>query len=123
MLPFVAAFAVAAGLAGAPLQVTVAAPSHTPKVGVHWNYVVHATRGGRPVAGRITEQIVDPVGGHHPVEFGKSTKPITNRPFTGTFRDFIVWPPTSRGVPLRFRVIVTVGATRKIVDYTVTPHA
>jgi hypothetical protein len=107
----------------APLRVAVTAPGHTPKVSTHWNYTVRVTRGGKPVAGRISEQIVDPIGGKHPVEFGTSTKPITNWPFKGVFRDFIVWPASSRGVPLKFRVIVVVGKIRRVVDYAVTPRA
>jgi len=109
-------------LGGAPLKVTVTAPGHMPKIGPHWNYVIRATEGGRPVAGMLTEQIVDPLGGRHPVEFGTSTKRITNWRFQGVFRDFIVWPPDSRGIPLKFRVIVVVGKAKRVVDYAVTPR-
>jgi hypothetical protein len=122
-----AAAVAAAGslLAGAtaPVRVTIAAPGHTPRINTHWNYVVRATRAGRPVAGRITAQIVDPLGGRHPVEFGKGTKRITNLPFAGEFHDFIVWPPESRGIPLRFRVVVTVGRVTRTTDYAVTPRS
>jgi hypothetical protein len=104
-------------------QVTLTAPGHTPKINVHWNYVVRATEGGKPVPARITAQIVDPIGGVHPVEFGKNTKNITNWPFQGVFRDYIVWPPSSRGVPLTLRIVVRVGAVRKTLTYVVTPHA
>ncbi len=107
--------------AAAPVKVTVTAPGHTPKINIHWNYVVRVTQDGKLVPGRITEQIVDPIGGHHPVEFGKSTKNITSWPFKGEFRDFIIWPPSSRGIPLKFRVIVVVGKTKRVVDYAVTP--
>jgi hypothetical protein len=69
-----------------PLKLAVSAPGHTPKINTHWNYTVRATRNGRPVAGRLTEQIVDPIGGAHPVQFGKSTKNITNWPFNGEFK-------------------------------------
>jgi len=106
-----------------PLKVTIAAPGHSPKVNTRWKYAVEATRGGKPVAGRITAQIVDPVGGHHPVQFGKTTKNIINFPFKGEFRDFIIWPPESRGFPLTLRVIVTSGGTKRTVDYTVTSRA
>lgn len=120
-----AGVAASAGLlvgASTPLKVAVLAPGHTPTIKTHWNYTVRATRNGKPVAGRLTEQIVDPIGGKHPVEFGKGTKPITNWPFKGVFRDFIIWPASSRGVPLKFRVIVVVGKTRRVVDYAVTPR-
>ena len=106
-----------------PLKVTIAAPGHSPKINTHWNYAVRATVGGKPVAGKITAQIVDPIGGRHPVEFGKSTKNITNWPFKGVFRDFIIWPPDSAvGLPLTFRVTVVAGKVRRTVDYRVTPH-
>lgn len=124
-LRMIAQLAVAATvlLGGAgPVEVALTAPGHTPRINTHWNYVVRATRDGRPVAGRLTEQIVDPIGGTHPVEFGKSTKTITNRPFTGVFKDFIIWPASSRGIPLRLRVIVRIGTIRTVVDYRVTPR-
>jgi len=111
-----------AGGAAAPVKVTLAAPGHTPKVGVRWHYTVRATAGGKPVAGRITVQIVDPVGGRHAVEFGRSTKKIVRWPFRGVFRDYVIWPASSRGVPLTFHVLVTVGKARRVVDYRVTPH-
>ena len=107
----------------APVKVTVTAPGHTPKINTHWNYTVRATRNGMPVAGRLSEQIVDPLGGAHAVQFGKNTKNITNWPFNGVFKDYIVWPASSRGVPLKLRVIVRVGTTRTIVNYSVAPHA
>jgi hypothetical protein len=104
-------------------QVTLAAPGHTPKINTHWNYVVRATDGGKPASARITAQIVDPIGNAHPVEFGKSTKTITNWPFKGVFRDFVIWPASSRGVPLKLRILVRVGGIRKTITYLVTPHA
>ncbi len=117
-----AATLLTAGIA-ASLHVTLTAPGHTPKINTHWNYVVRATDGGKPVSARITAQIVDPIGNAHPVEFGKNTKTITNWPFTGVFRDYIIWPPSSRGVPLTLRIVVRAGSVRKIIKYMVTPHA
>jgi hypothetical protein len=117
------ALALALLLAGAaPLKVTLAAPGHTPKINTRWNYVVRATSGGKPAAAKITALIVDPVGGRHPVEFGKTTKKIRNWPFKGEFRDFVIWPPSSRGVPLTFRLVVVAGTTKRVLNYTVTPH-
>jgi hypothetical protein len=119
-------FLLAASLAGAsaPAKVTLSAPGgHRPHVNVHWPYAVHATVGGKPAKARLTAQIVDPIGGRHPVEFGTSTKPITNWPFKGTFRDFIVWTPDSRGVPLTLRLVVKVGGVTKVLTYAVTPRA
>lgn len=113
----------AAGAAAvAPLHATLTAPGHTAKVGTHWNYAVHATRGGKPVAARLTEQIVDPIGGRHPVTYANTRKPITNWPFKGTFRDYIIWPRSSRGVPLTLHLVVRSRGTTKVIKYVVTPH-
>ncbi len=106
----------------AAVKVTLAAPTHSPRIGVKWSYTVHATAGGKPAAARITAQIVDPLGGVHPVEFGDTKKLIANRPFTGAFRDFVRWPAESRGIPLTFRVTVVAGGVRKVIAYRVTPR-
>jgi len=108
--------------AGAP-KVTLDAPGHSPQIGKHWDYSLSVSVNGKPAAARVTEDIVDPIGGVHPVQFGKSTRNITRWPFTGTFHDFIIWPAASRGIPLTLRVTVQVGASRKVVNYPVTPHA
>jgi hypothetical protein len=115
--------ALLSALAVASPQVTLTAPGHTPKINTHWNYAVRVTQGGHPVRARLTAQIVDPIGGVHAVQFGKSTKNITNWPFTGVFRDYIIWPPSSRGIPLKLRLIVRVGTVRKTLVYRVTSHA
>ena len=118
-----AALAAATVLIAAPVKVTVTAPGHTPPVGVHWNYSVTATIGGKRVNGLITEVIVDPIGGTHPVLFGTGKKVIKNWPFKGVFRDFMIWPKSSRGVPLTWRITVVVGKTKRVVNYQVTPKA
>jgi hypothetical protein len=117
----IAAAAAAGALVAAAPKVTVSTPGHAPKINAHWNYKVHVTLNGKPVAARITEAIVDPIGGVHPVQFGKSTKNITNFEFKGTFSDFIVWPASSRGIPLTLRITVAVGKAKKVVAYHVTP--
>jgi len=89
---------------------------------VRWNYSVAATVGGRPVRGLITEQIVDPIGGTHPVQFGSGKKIIKNWPFKGVFRDYMIWPKSSRGVPLTWRITVVVGKAKRVVNYKVTPQ-
>jgi len=106
----------------APLKATLTAPGHTPKINTHWNYVVRATVAGKPVAAKLTAQIVDPIGGRHPVEFGANTKTITNWPFKGVFRDYIIWPASSRGVPLKLRLVIRAGGSTKVITYAVTPH-
>jgi hypothetical protein len=113
--------AAALGVA-APVKATLTAPSHTPKINVKWYYVVHVTRNGKPVAGKLTVQIVDPIGGVHPVEFGPTTKNIVRWPITGSFRDYIIWPRSSVGYPVKLRATVVGTGYRKVVSYTVTPH-
>jgi hypothetical protein len=118
-----AALAAAAVVAASPLKVTVTAPGHAPPVGVRWNYSVAATVGGRGVKGLITEAIVDPIGGVHPVLYGTTKRPIKNLPFKGIFRDFIIWPKSTRGVPVTWRITVVVGKTTRVVNYKITPRA
>ena len=113
----------AAAAAPTAVTVTIVGPNHAPKVVTKWHYTVRVTSGGKPVAAKLTEKIVDPLGGTHPVEFGPTTKDITNWPFRGRFRDYIIWPKDGRGIPLTFRVIVSVGGKKHVVDYRVTPHA
>ncbi|HZQ66320.1 MAG TPA: hypothetical protein VFA66_13960 [Gaiellaceae bacterium] len=105
--------------AAPPLKVTFTARTHTPKVNAKWFYVVRATAGGKPVKARITCQLVDPVGGVHAVLFGSTTKPILNRPFTGSFRDFIRFPPESQGFKLTIRVTVKALGAKRVVSYWV----
>jgi hypothetical protein len=109
-------------LVAASVQVTLTAPGHAPKIKTRWYYVVRAAAGGKPVAARLTAQIVDPIGGSHPVTFANGPKNITNWPFKGTFRDFIIWPASSRGVPLKLRVTVRAGGVKKVITYAVTPR-
>ena len=104
------------------VQVSIAGPTHTPKVNTHWNYTVRITQNGKPVAARLTEQIIDPIGGRHPVEFGPSTKVIKNIPIKGVFRDYIIWPPESRGITLKLHVILKVGTKTYTKNYSVTPR-
>ena len=125
-MTLIATLALAAGLLGgsaAPVRVAIVAPNSTPKVNTHWNYTVRVSSGGKPVSGRLTEQIVDPLGGSHPVQLGLTKTNITNRPIKGTFRDFIIWPASSRGIPLTLRVVVTVGQGKHVLTYSVTPRA
>lgn len=119
-----AAALAAAGLAGAATapKVTIEAPGHTPKIKAHWNYSVAVSEGGKPVSARLTEQIVDPIGGVHAVQVGPTTKDVTNLAIKGVYRDYIIWPADSRGIPLTFRVTVKVGKVTKVVNYLVTAH-
>jgi hypothetical protein len=117
----------AAGLAAAALfaggvKVTLIGSGHTPRVNTHWPYSVHATKGGKPASARLTAQIVDPLGNAHAVEFGATTKKVVDWPFKGTFRDYLIWPSSSRGIPLTFRVTVRVGTVKRVLTYQVTPR-
>ena len=116
----IAAALAAATVATSPVKATLSAPGHTPKVNTKWHYTLRVTQGGKPVSGRLTAQIVDPIGGTHPVLFGATKKPITNRAFKGTFRDYIVWTGESRGVPLTLRLTVRAGTAKKVLTYGVT---
>ena len=119
----IAAVLVSAGaLAAGTLHATLLASGHTPKVGVHWPYTVHATVGGKPARARVTARIVDPLGGVHPVGFGAKKGNVTRIPFRGTFRDFVIWPGSAVGYPLTFRIIVTAGTAKRVIDYKVTVH-
>ena len=109
--------------AAAPFHATLAAPTHTPKADVRWNYTVRVTDlKGRPLAARLTVQVSDPFGGLHPVEFGSTTKHIVNWPVKGRFTDFVRWPAASKGFRLTVRVTVKAnGATRRL-EYWVKPR-
>lgn len=104
----------------ASLHVALTVPTLKPKAGTHWPYKVTATRNGKPARGTVTAQIVDPLGGVHPVQFGANTKNVTRIPFTGTFKDYVIWPKDAIGFPLKFRVIVRSNGMKKIAAVTVT---
>lgn len=122
MKTFVIAGAALALLGASPVKVSLSAPTHRPKVNVRWPYAVRVTRDGKPLAARLTVQIVDPLGGVHPVQFGKTTRNVTRFPFRGVFRDFVIWPAESRGIPLKLRVTVVRRGLRKVISYAVTPR-
>ena len=105
-------------------KATFTAATHTPKINVHWPYAVKVTDlSGKPLAGRITVAIVDPLGTVHPVEFGANTTHVTNWPFKGVFRDWVLWPPESAvGVALKFRCTVKTAKGVAVLTYLVTPR-
>jgi hypothetical protein len=104
-------------LALAAVAVSLAAPTHTPAVDAKWPYSVRVTSAGTPVRATITVQIVDPFGTAHPVEFGARKQNIVNHPFRGIFRDYIEFPPESRGFKLTLRFTVRALGTRRVVTY------
>jgi hypothetical protein len=105
------------------VKVTLAGLTHTPKVKVRNYYTVRATVAGKPASARLTEVMVDPLGGKHPITYGTTSKPIASWRFKGSFRDFLVFPGSGRGVTLTFRVTVVVGKTKRTIDFKVTPRA
>ena len=113
--------AVAALAVASPIHVTVSAATHTPKINAHWAYKVKATSAGKPASGKLTVQIVDPLGGVHAVQFGANKKNVTNVLFKGTFSDYMIFPATGRGVPLTIRFTLHVGTATKVATYAVTP--
>jgi hypothetical protein len=109
--------------AAARFQLALSVPTHTPRVGPKWWYVIRATgAGGRLVKGRLTFEVVDPLGTAHPAEVGTSTRQLVNYPFTGRYRDFAQWPAASRGYRLVFRVTVAAGSAEQTVRYWVRPR-
>jgi hypothetical protein len=117
-----------AGAAVVPFKATLKAPRTQPKVNVKWWYSIKVTDlKGNPLKARLTAKLIDPIGGVHPIDYGpsKPERPITNWPFKGTFRDYITFPPDSRGYPLtlRWTVKVRVGQYlfRRVFTRRVTP--
>ena len=114
---------VAGVLATSPLHATLTGPTHSPRINKRWYYVVKVTQNGKPAHVKMTAQIVDPIGGVHPVEFGPTTKKIVNWPIIGMYRDYIIWPPDSKGIPLKLRItLVGTHGARAVVSYAVVPH-
>ena len=117
------ALALPASAAAIPFRASFSAPTHRPKVNAKWYYTVRvANLRGRPIRATITAQLVDPLGTVHPVDYGTTTKPITNRPFRGVFRDYAQYPPESRGFRLPFRVIVKALGQKRVLTYWVQPR-
>ena len=121
------AVTVPAALASAPFRATITAPGHTPKTSTKWYYVIHAVDSkGKPISGRLTMQIKDPVGGIHYVQYGPTKKNIVNWAFTGKFRDYIIWPPSSKLADaiggLVLRATVNAKGAKIVLNYRVKPQ-
>ena len=104
------------------LHVSFTAPTHTPKVNTRWNFKITATLNGKPAKAKLTLQVIDPLGSAHYIQHGTTNKNLHNWPFTGVYRDFAIWPPSSRGIPLVLRATVTASGLKRVVKYTVTPR-
>jgi hypothetical protein len=104
-------------------HVSLMAPTHTPRVGKSkWWYVVRATAAGKPVHGKLTVEVVDPLGTAHFAQVGTTTRKLRDYPFAGRYRDFAQWPAASRGYRLTFRVTVAARGASRTVDYWVRPR-
>ncbi len=117
-----AATAVATAAAATGPKATLTGPTHKPKINTKWYYVVRVTDGGAPVKAKLTMQIVDPIGGVHLVQFGPTKKYIKSWPITGTFRDYIIWPPESRGITLTLRATLVTAKGKAVARYDVVPQ-
>jgi hypothetical protein len=119
----------APAVAAAPktLKAALTAATHTPTAdnATRWPYQVKVTDlKGKPLAGKISIAIVDPLGTAYPVQFGANETYITNWPFKGVFKDWVLWPPDSAvGVVLKFRATVVTAKGKAVLIYPVKPHA
>jgi hypothetical protein len=110
----------------AAFRATLTADGHTPRIIVKWWYTVRVTDlKGKPMAARITVRIKDPLGGVHPVQFGRDVKKdVRNYPIVGRFRDWVNWPRDSAiGITLTFQVVVKTTRGQVTLSYPVRPHA
>ena len=126
-------------LAGAAtgIKATLKAPATEPRINVKWPYSIKVTNlQGKAIRATLTAVVIDPLGTAHPIEYGPTSlpnpgppKPITNWPFKGTFRDYIIFPPDARlasqfgGLTLRWTVKSKIGgkAYKKILKRLVKP--
>ena len=118
-------FATAVPAARPQFRATLTTDGHTPKIIVKWWYPVRvADLAGKPMPARITVRIKDPLGGVHPVQFGRTSKDVKNYPIPGRFRDWVNWPRDSAiGVTLTFQVVVKTSRGQTVLSYNVRPHA
>jgi hypothetical protein len=118
LILFCAALLVVSGAFPATgIKATLKAPKANPTVDVDWHYSIRVTnRKGRPLKATVTATIKDPFGGVHSVDYGPSQppKPLRNWPFKGTFRDYLTFPPESRGFTLTVRWLVKAKIGKKI---------
>jgi hypothetical protein len=113
------------------IKARLIAPAANPKIcampsdipSCRWRYTIKLTDlKGRRLAGRLTAVIIDPFGGTHPVGYGPSDpeKPITNWPFKGTFRDYLEFPPESKGFKLKIRWTIKAKIKKKMYKKVLT---
>ena len=127
VLVLLAAASIVAGASSAPATIRFKAvlktPKTNPKVNVRWYYSITVTDlKGRPIRATITAHILDPLGGIHPVDYGPTQKPILNFPFKGTFRDWLTFPPESKGFQLTIRWTIKALGAKRVVKRVVVPQ-
>lgn len=109
--------------AAVPFKAVLKAPKTNPKVNVRWYYSITVTDlKGKPIRATVTAHILDPLGGVHPVDYGPTQKPIANFPFRGTFRDYLTFPPESKGFQLTIRWTIKAMGAKRILRRTVVPQ-
>ena len=126
LIALVAAVGVTApGATGAPIpfKATLKAPAAQPTVNVKWPYSIKVTNlEGKPIRATVTGVVIDPLGTAHAMDYGPTgppnpgpPKPITNWPFKGTFRDYLIFPEDAKlanqlgGLTLRWTLKAKVG--------------
>src|SRR5262245_11977049 len=93
-----------------------------PKANAKWRYRVRVTdTKGAKLGGKITVQIVDPLGQPHSVTYDNTRRVIKNFPFRGEFRDYVEFPADARGFTLTFRVTARTAKGTVTLSYPVTP--
>ena len=114
---------VSTAAAALPFRAVLKTPPTQPRADVDWHYSVRVTdRAGRPVRATITAQILDTFGGVHPVQYDRTTRNIVNHPFRGVFRDYLTFPPESRGFPLTLRFTIRAKGAKVVLKRKVTPR-
>ena len=122
-----AALALVPSAAGAAsFTATLNAPNHNPKAGKLWNITVTAkSNSGRPLKATAYYEYYfkgQKVASRNPSPSDPSDQSGGPRPyaFTGSYRDGILWPKRSVGIPLTFRVVVKVkGLGMRKLDWKV----
>lgn len=88
------------------IKATLKAPAQNPTIMVKWWYSIKVTDPqGKPVNARLTAHVIDPFGGVHPMGYGPAPPDvyIKNRLIRGGFRDYLEFPPESKGFRLTLR--------------------